>query len=80
MNGTTNYILSRMAAEGVAYDGVLKEAQKLGYAEADPAADVRPRGQKGPAQYKRFGRPGEGDPAVELPFRAIRHCNAMPKE
>ena len=40
INGTTNYILSRMAQEGVAYDVVLKEAQDLGYAEADPAADV----------------------------------------
>ncbi len=40
INGTTNYILSRMAQEGVAYDLVLKEAQDLGYAEADPAADV----------------------------------------
>tara|TARA_B100002052_G_C15848559_1_gene583845 strand:- start:94 stop:1410 length:1317 start_codon:yes stop_codon:yes gene_type:complete len=40
INGTTNYILTRMADEGAAYDDVLAEAQKLGYAEADPAADV----------------------------------------
>ncbi|MEI8251480.1 MAG: homoserine dehydrogenase [Synechococcus sp. ELA057] len=40
INGTTNYILSRMAAEGAAYADVLAEAQRLGYAEADPAADV----------------------------------------
>ena len=40
INGTTNYILSRMAQEGVAYNDVLKAAQDLGYAEADPAADV----------------------------------------
>ena len=40
INGTTNYILSRMDKEGVNYDDVLKEAQKLGYAERDPAADV----------------------------------------
>jgi homoserine dehydrogenase len=40
MNGTTNYILTRMAAEGVAYSDVLVDAQRLGYAEADPAADV----------------------------------------
>merc|ERR1719424_1973414 len=40
MNGTTNYILSRMAAEGVGYADVLGDAQRLGYAEADPAADV----------------------------------------
>ena len=40
INGTTNYILSRMADEGADYHAVLKEAQELGYAEADPAADV----------------------------------------
>ena len=40
INGTTNYILSRMAAEGAAYGAVLADAQALGYAEADPAADV----------------------------------------
>ena len=40
INGTTNYILSRMAQEGAAYDEGLKDAQDLGYAEADPAADV----------------------------------------
>ena len=40
INGTTNYILTRMADEGAAYADVLAEAQRLGYAEADPAADV----------------------------------------
>ena len=40
INGTTNYILSRMADEGADYNAVLGEAQELGYAEADPAADV----------------------------------------
>ena len=41
INGTTNYILSRMADEGAAYTDVLADAQRLGYAEADPAADVQ---------------------------------------
>ncbi|WP_411876122.1 homoserine dehydrogenase [Vulcanococcus limneticus] len=41
INGTTNYILSRMAEEGAAYGAVLADAQRLGYAEADPAADVQ---------------------------------------
>ncbi|WP_216910080.1 homoserine dehydrogenase [Synechococcus sp. CCY 0621] len=41
INGTTNYILSRMAEEGAAYGDVLADAQRLGYAEADPAADVQ---------------------------------------
>ena len=40
INGTTNYILSRMAEGGVEFDDALSEAQKLGYAEADPANDV----------------------------------------
>jgi len=40
VNGTTNYILSRMADDGVSYHDALAEAQSLGYAEADPTADV----------------------------------------
>jgi homoserine dehydrogenase len=40
VNGTTNYILTRMSEEGRAFADVLAEAQRLGYAEADPAADV----------------------------------------
>lgn len=40
VNGTTNYMLTRMAKEGVSYEDVLKQAQELGYAEKNPAADV----------------------------------------
>ena len=40
VNGTTNYILTKMSQEGLAYDSVLKDAQQLGYAEANPASDV----------------------------------------
>jgi homoserine dehydrogenase len=40
INGTTNYILSKMADEGREFHDVLKEAQALGYAEADPTSDV----------------------------------------
>ncbi|MGL4791428.1 MAG: homoserine dehydrogenase, partial [Anaerotignaceae bacterium] len=40
LNGTTNYILSKMTEDGKAFDEVLKVAQSLGYAEANPAADV----------------------------------------
>ena len=40
MNGTTNFMLSKMDREGVAYADVLKEAQDLGFAEANPSADV----------------------------------------
>lgn len=40
LNGTTNYMLTKMNEEGLAYDDVLKNAQDLGYAERNPAADV----------------------------------------
>ena len=40
MNGTCNYMMTKMANDGVAYDAILKEAQDLGYAEADPEFDV----------------------------------------
>jgi homoserine dehydrogenase len=40
VNGTTNYILTKMSQEGAAYEEVLKEAQTLGYAESDPTSDV----------------------------------------
>ncbi len=40
LNGTTNYILTKMITEGAAFEDVLKDAQAKGYAEANPAADV----------------------------------------
>jgi homoserine dehydrogenase len=40
VNGTTNYILTRMTLEGADFDEVLREAQAKGYAEADPSSDV----------------------------------------
>ncbi len=40
INGTTNYILTKMSDEGASYEEVLKDAQRLGYAEANPTADV----------------------------------------
>ncbi|MGM0940648.1 MAG: homoserine dehydrogenase [Bacillota bacterium] len=40
VNGTTNYILTKMSNEGVSYENALMEAQELGFAEADPTADV----------------------------------------
>lgn len=40
INGTTNYILSKMANDGLSYSDALAQAQKLGYAEANPKADV----------------------------------------
>lgn len=40
LNGTTNYILTKMDVQGASYSDVLKESQELGYAEADPTGDV----------------------------------------
>lgn len=40
INGTTNYILTKMSQDGASYEDVLAEAKKLGYAEANPTADV----------------------------------------
>ena len=40
LNGTTNYILTKMDVDGASYEDVLKEAQQLGYAETDPTGDV----------------------------------------
>jgi homoserine dehydrogenase len=41
MNGTCNYILTRMSEEGLTYDQALAEAREMGYAEADPTYDVK---------------------------------------
>src|SRR4029077_6576675 len=43
VNGTTNFILTRMAETGASYEDALAEAQELGYAEADPSEDVNGR-------------------------------------
>ena len=43
VNGTTNYILTEMAANGISYETALAQAQSLGYAEADPTDDVTGR-------------------------------------
>jgi homoserine dehydrogenase len=40
LNGTSNFILTQMEAEGIAYDAAVGQAQKLGFAEADPSMDV----------------------------------------
>ncbi len=40
VNGTTNYILTKMSKQGLSFDDVLAEAQRLGFAEADPSSDV----------------------------------------
>ncbi|MBO4216384.1 MAG: homoserine dehydrogenase [Clostridia bacterium] len=43
LNGTTNFILTKMLSEGASFDEALSEAQRLGYAEADPSDDIEGR-------------------------------------
>ncbi|MBA4417480.1 MAG: homoserine dehydrogenase [Syntrophus sp. (in: bacteria)] len=40
LNGTCNYILTRMTEEGISFDAILKDAQRLGFAESDPTLDI----------------------------------------
>jgi homoserine dehydrogenase len=51
INGTTNFILSEMRDKGLPFEAVLKEAQRLGYAEADPTFDVEGRGCRAQAHH-----------------------------
>ena len=44
LNGTTNYMMTKMSEEGLEFDDVLKDAQQKGYAEADPTADIHCEG------------------------------------
>ena len=53
LNGTTNYILTRMVKGGIPFDEALKEAQAKGYAEQNPAADVEVRQSAGAAKPPR---------------------------
>ena len=89
INGTTNYILTRMSKEGKDYADVLKEAQKLGLAEPNPEADVEgmDAGYKlsilaslafhGRVTYSRIYREGISDiSAKDIPKRTGRWSNA----
>jgi homoserine dehydrogenase len=69
VNGTTNYILSEMAANGIAYHEALGQAQALGYAEADPTDDVT--GRDAAAKMAILAR---------LAFHASLHLDQVPYE
>ena len=73
VNGTTNFILSEMAATGAAYEEVLARAQELGYAEADPTRRRQRRrrgGEDGDPRPPRL--PHAGDPGPRSPTRGSR--------
>jgi len=71
VNGTTNYILTEMARAGLSYDDALKQAQDLGYAEADPTDDVG--GADAAAKMAILARLAFGAPVSleDVPFEGI---------
>jgi homoserine dehydrogenase len=71
VNGTTNYILTEMARAGLSYDEALKQAQDLGYAEADPTEDVG--GADAAAKMAILARLAFGAPVrlEEVPYEGI---------
>lgn len=73
VNGTTNFILSQMAATGATYGEALKEAQELGYAEADPSDDVS--GKDAAAKMAILARLAFDTPVhlSDVPYEGIEH-------
>jgi homoserine dehydrogenase len=76
VNGTTNFILSRMAETGAEYADALAEAQKLGYAEADPTDDVT--GKDAAAKMAILARLAFDTPVSlsDVPYEGIEHLTA----
>ena len=76
VNGTTNYILSQMAATGASYEEALAEAQRLGYAEADPTDDVT--GRDAAAKMAILARLAFDTPVHldQVPYEGIEHITA----
>ena len=76
LNGTTNYILTRMIRGGLSFDAALKEAQANGYAEQDPTADIEGHDPAGRRQGVRLCVPppgGRGEPPGRGGGRVQRH-------
>jgi homoserine dehydrogenase len=76
VNGTTNFILTRMAETGASYGDALAEAQALGYAEADPTDDVT--GKDAAAKMAIIARLAFDTPVnvSEVPYEGIEHLTA----
>jgi homoserine dehydrogenase len=73
VNGTTNFILSEMTRTGASYEDALRQAQELGYAEADPTEDVT--GADAAAKMAILARLAFGAPVTlgEVPYEGIEH-------
>ncbi|MGZ6694241.1 MAG: homoserine dehydrogenase [Solirubrobacteraceae bacterium] len=80
VNGTTNFILTRMAETGASYADALAEAQALGYAEADPTEDVN--GADAAAKMAILARLAFGTPVHldQVPFEGIEQITAHDME
>ncbi len=76
VNGTTNYILTQMAATGASYEEALAEAQRLGYAEADPTDDVT--GKDAAAKMAILARLAFDSPVhlSDVPYEGITHLTS----
>jgi homoserine dehydrogenase len=76
VNGTTNFVLSEMARTGASYDEALAEAQRLGYAEADPTDDVT--GRDAAAKMAILARLAFGIPVSleQVRYEGIEHITA----
>jgi homoserine dehydrogenase len=76
VNGTTNFILTRMADTGATYEDALAEAQRLGYAEADPTEDVN--GKDAAAKMAILARLAFGTPVHldDVPYEGIEAITA----
>jgi homoserine dehydrogenase len=76
VNGTTNYILTEMARTGASYDAALADAQRLGYAEADPTDDVT--GKDAAAKMAIIARLAFDTPVHldQVPYEGIEHITA----
>ncbi|MEA2289180.1 MAG: homoserine dehydrogenase [Solirubrobacteraceae bacterium] len=76
VNGTTNFILTRMAETGATYADALAEAQRLGYAEADPTEDVN--GKDAAAKMAILARLAFNTPVHldDVPYEGIEHLTA----
>src|SRR5919109_1008251 len=76
VNGTTNFILTRMAETGASYDDALAEAHRQGYAEADPTEDVN--GKDAAAKMAILARLAFNSPVHldDVPYEGIEHITA----
>jgi homoserine dehydrogenase len=77
LNGTTNFILTRMTETGASFESALREAQQLGYAEADPTLDVEGVDAAHKIHLLAALALGREIPMRKIPVQGIRHVSAL---